>query len=162
MFIWSWAKTILLNPSDQACSPELVCFCFWEAFFHIPEAKESTVWVIEVHFLLLNCAITQFQIIKLSQLTLTPVVYMSALKFLFSAFICVELVSVSSPTNHAMWSKTSQLLPGSICIHRRKAGCNFYYFHWIWKQGNWQAMRSASGLFVRLFIFQKCASDIKP
>lgn len=30
----------------------------------------------------------------------------------------MELVAVSSPTNHTMWSKTSQLLPGSVWIYR--------------------------------------------
>lgn len=30
----------------------------------------------------------------------------------------MELVAVSSPTSHAMWSKTSQLLPGSVWIYR--------------------------------------------
>lgn len=70
----------------------LFAFAFWETFCHIPEAKESTVSTIEVHFLLSNCAITQFQIIKLHQLTLTPkTVYVC---FEVSIF-CVYLHEVS-------------------------------------------------------------------
>lgn len=54
----------------------------------------------------LNCAITQFQNIKtLPSHPDSKMVYMSALKFLFSTFICMELVTVSCPTNHAMWAK---------------------------------------------------------
>lgn len=80
-------------------------------------------------------------------------VYMFALKFLFSVFICMELVTVSFPTNHAMWSKTSQLLPGTIWIYITKAGCNFYYFHWTLKQGNWQGLCFFSFFCLSLCLF---------
>lgn len=50
----------------------------------------------------------------------TKIVYVSALKFLFSAFICMALLTLLLPANHLMWSKTSQLLQGSIWTSEEK------------------------------------------
>lgn len=39
----------------------------------------------------------------------------------------MELVTLSSPTNQAVWSKTSQLLSGSILIYRKKLAVIFFF-----------------------------------
>lgn len=76
----AWRRSYMLKASSEIGQKQfywtLVTKTVVQSFFfllcHIPEAKESTVSMIEVHFLLSNCAITQFQNIKLYQLTLTP------------------------------------------------------------------------------------------
>lgn len=95
----------------------LFVFAFERRLFHIPDAKKCPDPVIEVWTV---------QLRNFSHKT-PPAHPDPIARFLFSAFICMELVTVSSPTSHAMWNKTSQLLPGRI-KKNKKSWLSFFLF----------------------------------
>lgn len=100
-----------------------------------------------------NCAITQFQIMKLYHLTPASMVYIC---FEVSIF-CVYLYGVS----HSVFAhKPGNVEQNKSIIARQHLNLQgkswliffyYYYLHWSWKQGNWQASWLAAVLFVCLY-----------